>query len=115
MTTSDPAPAFTVALRRRARTLVAVPNGELDIASAPLLIAALREAPDDVERLVLDLRDLTFIDSSGLRLLVSEHDRAREGGYALAIVGGAPEVDRLLRLTRLDEALPLIDADAAGL
>ncbi|MDW5598492.1 STAS domain-containing protein [Conexibacter stalactiti] len=111
MTSLEPTPAFDVSVERREATLVAAPAGELDLATAPQLIAALR-SHDDYERLVIDLRSLSFMDSSGLRLLVAETDRASRGGYVLQLVRGGPEVGRLLRLTRLDEKLPFIDADA---
>lgn len=111
MTSLEPTPAFDVAVQRRDGTLVAVPAGELDLATAPQLIAALR-SHDDYERLVIDLRSLSFMDSSGLRLLVSESDRAQRAGYELRLVRGGAEVSRLLRLTRLDEKLPFVDADA---
>jgi anti-sigma B factor antagonist len=110
MTSLEPTPAFDVAVERRDETLVAAPSGELDLATAPLLLAALREH-DDYERLVIDLRLLSFMDSSGLRLLVAESDRASRAGYELRIVRGGAEVRRLLRLTRLDEQLPFVDAD----
>jgi anti-sigma B factor antagonist/stage II sporulation protein AA (anti-sigma F factor antagonist) len=110
MTTLEPTPTFEVAVERRGGTLVAAPSGELDIATAPLLIAALR-AHDDYERLVVDLRLLSFMDSSGLRLLVAETDRAEARGYQLQLVRGGAEVSRLLRLTRFDEKLPFVDAD----
>jgi len=111
MTSLDTNPAFDVAVQRRERTLVAAPAGELDLATAPLLLAALREhAEEGDERLVIDLRQLSFMDSSGLRLLVSEHDRAQRGGYELTVVRGGPEVSRLVRLTRLDETLPFADS-----
>ena len=111
MTSLDSTPSFDVVVERRGGRLLASPAGELDLATAPQLIAALR-AHDDCERLVIDLRGLDFMDSSGLRLLVSEHARAREGGYELQLVRGGPEVSRLLRLTRLDERLPFVDGDA---
>lgn len=114
MTSSEPTPVFDVEVRRREAMLVAAPSGELDIASAPRLIAALREH-DGYERLVIDLRLLSFMDSSGLRLLVAESARAEHAGYDLRIVRGGPEIGRLLRLTRLDEKLPFTDAAALGL
>ncbi len=111
MTSLDANPAFEVAVERRERMLVAAPAGELDLATAPLLLAALRtHAEEDDERLVIDLRQLSFMDSSGLRLLVAETDRARRDGYELTIVRGGAEVSRLVRLTRLDETLPFADA-----
>jgi len=111
MTSLGSTPSFDVAVDRAGGRLLAAPSGELDLATAPLLIAALR-AHDGCERVVIDLRGLSFMDSSGLRLLVSEHARAQAEGYELQLVRGGPEVARLLRLTRLDEQLPFVDADA---
>ncbi|MDO8185409.1 STAS domain-containing protein [Conexibacter sp. JD483] len=111
MTSLDANPAFDVAVERRERMLVASPAGELDLATAPLLLAALRSHFEEGdERLVIDLRQLSFMDSSGLRLLVSEADRAQRDGYELTIVRGGAEVSRLVRLTRLDEKLPFADS-----
>ncbi len=114
MTSSEPTPAFDVAIEQRGDTLVAAPSGELDIASAPLLLSALR-AHEPFDRLVIDLRQLSFMDSSGLRLLVSERDRADADGYGFTLVRGGAEISRLLRLTRLDEKLPFADAAEAGI
>ncbi|HEY4278873.1 MAG TPA: STAS domain-containing protein [Conexibacter sp.] len=110
MASPEPAPAFDVTVQRRGATLVATTYGELDLVSAPLLVAALR-SEDDYQRLVIDLREIGFMDSSGLRLLVAEQDRAEQHGYTLQLVRGGVETSRLLRLTRLDEKLPFVDAD----
>lgn len=111
MTSLGSTPSFDVAVDRSGGRLLAAPSGELDLATAPLLIAALR-AHDGCDHVVIDLRGLSFMDSSGLRLLVSESSRAESEGYELSLVRGGPEVGRLLRLTRLDEQLPFVDADA---
>ena len=89
--------------------------GELDISSAP-------RAEEEIERLesghppvlVLDLRGLAFMDSTGLRLIVGADVRAREQGRRLAIVRGPDVVQRIFRVTRLDERLEMVD-DPAGL
>lgn len=111
MTSLGSTPSFDVVVDRTGERLLATPSGELDLATAPLLIAALR-AHDGCPQVVIDLRGLSFMDSSGLRLLVSEQARAQEEGYELSLVRGGPEIARLLRLTRLDEQLPFVDAAA---
>jgi anti-anti-sigma factor len=83
--------------------------GELDLASAPLLQSTL----DGDELLaapmvVLDLDELQFLDSTGLRVLLSAHERSREKGQGFAITRGTPQVQRLLSITRVDEHLPTI-------
>src|SRR5689334_18651321 len=89
-------------------------SGELDISSAPSLEEALgRVEADRPSVVVIDLRGLTFMDSTGLRTLVSVDQRARDAGRRLAIVRGPEAVDRIFSVTRLDERLELVDAPDA--
>jgi anti-anti-sigma factor len=91
-------------------------RGELDISSAPQLedaLAAVEAAKPPV--LVIDLRNLEFMDSTGLRSVVSADARAREQGRRLAIVRGPDPVDRIFSVTRLDERLQMIDEPQAAL
>src|SRR5205807_3740861 len=85
-------------------------SGELDMSSALKLEEKLRrieqEAPD---LLVLDLSTLKFVDSSGMRLIVSAHARARRSGRRLAIVEGPGAVKRIFRLTGLEERLDIVE------
>lgn len=88
-------------------------GGELDIASAGAVEAELARA----ERgrpgvLVLDLRRLAFMDSTGLRLVVSADARAREQERRLVIVRGPDAVQRIFRITRLEERLEMVDDPA---
>jgi anti-anti-sigma factor len=50
---------------------------------------------------LVDLRGLAFIDLAGIRVLLAAHERARRRGGEFAIVGGAPIVERLMRLLGL--------------
>jgi anti-anti-sigma factor len=77
--------------------------GELDRSTVPLLEERLREALDGGGRqLVVDLRGLDFMDSTGLTLLVRWGRGAEQDGYELALVPGEPRVHRLFELTGLD-------------
>ena len=88
-------------------------QGELDIATTAGADAELRRVEQGGARvIVLDLRGLTFMDSTGLRLLVSADARARERDYRLAIVRGPAAVQRVLELTGLDARLDVIDDPA---
>lgn len=95
--------------------MVVVAEGELDLGSVELLRAALQGPDGTGDRVVLDLRGLTFIDSSGLSLIVGEQQRAQAESFAFAVaVGGATEVQRLFDLAGLRETLMLVDdPDAA--
>ena len=77
--------------------------GELDVAGVPETEMTLREALDaGCRRLVIDLRDLTFMDSTGITLLVRWDLGARNDGYDLALIRGNERIHRLLTLTGLD-------------
>jgi anti-sigma B factor antagonist len=61
-------------------------------------------------RLVLDLRSLSFIDSTGLHLLVELHQHAQRGGVELTLVAPPAPIDRPIRLCGLDAVLPFAPA-----
>ena len=91
------------------RTRVAL-SGELDIASAEQLDEGLAGVEGDAgETLVLDLRGVEFIDSTGIRAVIAADVRARADGRRLVVVRGAKAVERVLSLTQLDERLELVD------
>ena len=86
-------------------------EGELDLGTVDVLRAALHADEARAARVVLDLRKLAFIDSSGLSLLVSEQHRAQDHGFELAVaVGGAHAVQRLFELTGLSGTLNLVES-----
>ena len=90
-------------------------RGELDISSAQALEDALEKLEaEQPATLLIDLRALEFMDSTGLRTLVSADQRARDSGRRLAIVRGPEAVDRIFNVTRLDERLDLVDDPAAA-
>jgi anti-sigma B factor antagonist len=84
------------------RTLVRL-GGELDMSTVPLLEERLREAlAGGGRRLVVDLRGLDFMDSTGLTLLMRWGLGAAQDGYELALVRGEDRVHRLFEITGLD-------------
>jgi anti-sigma B factor antagonist len=72
-------------------------RGEIDIATAGRAEAAL-DAARGATVLVLDLRGVEFIDTSGLRLIIQERRRAEADGYRFAVVRGPHNVQRLLEI-----------------
>jgi anti-sigma B factor antagonist len=74
-------------------------SGELDIVTKPRLARVLRETQMEAPVVVLDLRDLTFMDSSGVHIIVDATIRARLSGHRLVVLRGAPTVDRMFALT----------------
>jgi anti-sigma B factor antagonist len=93
---------------------VVAPRGELDLYSVEDVRAALAERPEGCELVVLDLRRLTFFDTSGIRLVVETLQSLTADGVRFALVRGRPDVQRLFALTGLQDRLPFFDdLDAA--
>lgn len=89
-------------------------HGELDISSAAAAEAALAELEKDrPEHIVLDLRALEFMDSTGLRAVVHADVRAREQGRRLTVVRGPAPVQRVFDVTGIAERLDIVDDLAA--
>jgi len=109
---------FDVTSEQRGGTVLVKLSGELDISSAPKVEDELaRVEPDRPPVIVLDLRSLAFMDSTGLRLLIAADTRARQEDRRLMIVKGPEPVQRVFRITRLEERLEIVDdvpADSAG-
>lgn len=103
---------FAVDVQRRDGVAIVEPHGELDLATVETLRGAL-DGIEDPRRLVLDLRGLTFIDSTGLHVLVALDGRAQRDGFQLAIVAPAAPADQAIRMSGLDQALPFVAADDA--
>jgi anti-sigma B factor antagonist len=76
------------------------PSGELDLATVPELRAAVEELrASGFDHLVLDLRGMSFLDSTGLRLLLELAAEARADAHRLELIPGPPQVQRLFELS----------------
>jgi anti-anti-sigma factor len=101
---------FRVEVRNAEGTSVISVSGELDLASSPALEEELeRVAQSETQLVVVDLRNLEFMDSTGLSVLVRAHQRAEENGRRLGLVNGSQQVQRLLTLTGVADRLTLAD------
>ena len=81
-------------------------NGELDMANAPLLQRAIEEpALEGTDTLVLDLQGLTFLDSTGLRIILAAREQCWRRGQEFAVTPGSQQVQRLLSVTGVGEHL----------
>ena len=101
---------LTIEIRRDADRVVLLLEGELDMENAATLDEQLLAAEtSDVSQIVLDLRGLRFIDSSGLRSILLATKRSRQDSNRLGVLRGSGEVARLLKLTAIDHSLDLLD------
>ncbi len=87
-------------------------TGELDIATAPMLEAAFDAVYDDAaaEMIVVDLTELSFMDSTGIHLLLRMHAACQDDDR-LRVVNGSPAVVRLFDVTGVRDRLPIISSD----
>jgi anti-sigma B factor antagonist len=92
---------------------VVVAAGEIDVATSPALREALRVAAELSSKVIVDLSAVTFLDSTGLGVLMGGFKTLSADG-SMCLVGPTGMVAKVLRITRLDEVIPIhADADAA--
>ncbi len=92
-------PLLTVESREEGDSLIVALIGEFDLASARLVDEELERAQHSYRQVTLDLSDVTFMDSTGLHVVLGADQRLRDAGGALTVVSGSPQVHRLLSLT----------------
>jgi anti-sigma B factor antagonist len=101
---------FEVEVRpdHHARVFV-IPRGELDMASTDKVADSIDAlVGNGVAEIVLDLRELTFMDSCGVGRLVAARRRARRAGRRLVLVRGGRAIQHLLALTGMDETFEIV-------
>jgi anti-sigma B factor antagonist len=100
-------PSFELTVERYDSVATVVVSGELDLATAPRLCAAVAEH-GHAKVLVLDMTATTFIDSTGVRALLQADRRSARVGSRLVIVAGDGAVRRVLELCQLDGRLTIV-------
>ena len=85
-------------------------SGELDLATVDVVKRELeRVEATDVQSIILDLSGLTFMDSTGIRLLLSAEARSRADSNRLTLLRGPPAIQRVLEVTGVVKYLPFAD------
>ena len=85
-------------------------SGEMDISCEDAFAATLRACmADGATDLLVDLSQLTFIDSSGLRMLIQLWDKSRDNGLGLSMLQGTSQARRTMEIAGLDRLLPILD------
>ena len=106
---------LTIEVRQERDRVVLTLHGELDLLGAPRLQSEIESnTVDAADVLVLDLDDVHFIDSAGLRVVLVAHERKVKRGQRLALTPGSPQVQRLFSIAGVSGHLQTIaSADAA--
>jgi anti-sigma B factor antagonist len=112
---TPPPDLFSCEVGRNGSSAWVRPAGDLDLDTVHRVEAALAELREEgCANLVLDLRGLTFMDSTGLRLVIRWHRVARDEGFQFAIVPGPDVVQRVFRLTGMDAHLTVAEPPPAA-
>jgi anti-sigma B factor antagonist len=104
-------PRFGMDVTRTARTAVITLTGEFDVVCADAFKRRLADSiEDEPPHVVLDLRPLTFIDSTGLAMLLRVNEMAADQDFALWVVSGPDDPPaKIFRMTGTNTILPLVD------
>ncbi|MES9538089.1 MULTISPECIES: STAS domain-containing protein [unclassified Actinomadura] len=100
---------FDISLMRDDRCTLVRVKGDIDVVSRARFEEALFEAVETGEPMVVDMREVTFCDSTGLNAIVAANRRAGERGTHLALVALPPRVQRVFRITGIDKFIPIHD------
>jgi anti-sigma B factor antagonist len=107
-----PPRAFSIRTEQQGTAAVVVPAGQLDIATAPALEQELERAFESSSvRVVLDLRELEFIDSSGLRSLLIARRKADAARAHVTLVAGDRALERTLEIAGVHKIFDWTPAD----
>ena len=116
MTTREPDPLtgefepFRVDVEPNRESVRVAPVGELDIATVDKLESEVaRLLATGFERIVLDLRGVRFLDSTGLRLVLELDAAARADSHELCVIRGSEVVHRIFEVTQVVERLRFIE------
>jgi anti-anti-sigma factor len=103
---------LAIEARKQGRTALVALRGELDlltVSKVAEVLDDLKPHADGVRHVVLDLRGLTFMDLPGLHELIRQNEYARSNHHNLAVVRGTDDINRLLKLTGVEDILVLVD------
>jgi anti-sigma B factor antagonist len=107
---SPPVPTWELSVTDWGDSVRVRASGDLDLETAPRLDAALTDAAASGRNVTLDLRALTFLDSSGISVLMRQAARAERDGLALSIIAPTARVARVLDVAGVTQLLPLVAA-----
>jgi anti-sigma B factor antagonist len=101
---------FETSAERQGDTALIRPSGAFAAECVGLFEKALSHVfADDVARVVLDLRNVTFMDSRALSAVLATHDRCRATGSDFVVVRGTGQVQRTFELSGLDDHFTMLD------
>jgi anti-sigma B factor antagonist len=109
-----PDPEFSVNVSSENSTEFVVVHGDVDLATVGVLRAQLTAALERGEKVVLDLREVTFMDTQGLAAVIEAQQASAASGTRFVVVRAPATVHRLFDMIGLSERLTVVDDPAAA-
>jgi anti-anti-sigma factor len=109
----DPRDLFEMRERRTADTIVLSLSGELDLGTAGAVEQRLAELRDARQAALLDLDELTFMDSTGIRLVLTACEDAAKHDWSFRVTRGSERVRHVLEVAQVIDRLPYDDPAGA--
>lgn len=97
----SPSSHLSLEVRREGAAAIVAARGDIDLSTLMEVIAALDRARVGARSLIFDLREVGFMDTSGLRLVIEEQQRAAHSSYRFAVVRGSHRIQRLFEIAGL--------------
>ena len=101
-------------MRSEGSVQVVVVRGDVDLATADVVRAEIRAASEQADTVVLDLREVSFMDTQGLAVVIEAQHAAAEGQWRFAITRAPDKVHRLFDMIGLTPRLTIVDDPAAA-
>lgn len=101
---------FSVALHALDQQVTVVASGEIDVATASEFEACIDEALTTGAPVLIDLSAVTFVDSTGLRVIVGAAERSRGADGSLRLLDPSSTVMRTLTVTHLDDVVGIVES-----
>ena len=100
---------FDVASEHSGSSLIVSPRGEIDLATVDLIREVVEREHRPGENIVIDLRGVAFMDTSGLRYVLELQTRAERDGFAVQLVRGPSAVQRVFEVAGLEPRVVWLD------
>jgi anti-sigma B factor antagonist len=100
---------FDVRTERKGDALVVAPRGEIDLATVDFVRDAVEREKQAGDAVVLDLREVAFMDTSGLRYVLELVESASQDGFDVRLVRGPSAVQRVFEVSGLEPRIPFVD------
>ncbi len=101
--------SFSISSSRLEDGILVAVTGDVDLASASVVDDELRRAEQSEALVVLDLAEVTFMDSTGLQTVISADQRLRDRGACLRLLRVPPQVSRLFELAGVIDRFRIAD------